>query len=76
MKSINLDTWKNRPLSWFVKGLSIKTKHTIKDFSNCLGISVGYMNNKLARNSFSVEDMLLILDYCGYEIEIKEKKKC
>lgn len=62
-------------MSWCVKALSLKTGHTIKDFAQVLNVSIGYMNNKLSRNSFSVEDMLMLFDYCGYEIVIKEKKK-
>ena len=41
---------------------------TNSELAKCLKISEAYFNNKMHRNSFSVEDLTQIANYCGYEI--------
>ena len=46
-----------------------------KDAAKALGIQQQSFNNKLYRNSFSVDDLVTIADICGYEVALKPKGK-
>lgn len=60
------DTWKNRPKANMVKWLMKQSGVSLEEVAAHLGCSVSYMNNKLTRDSFSFEDLILAAYACGY----------
>ena len=60
------DTWKNRPKANMVKWLMKQSGVSLEVVAAHLGCSVSYMNNKLTRDSFSFEDLILAAYACGY----------
>ena len=69
-KNISVDDGK--ALSCLVKSLLSKTDSyvSITDISSALGITSQSFRNKLTRNSFSVNDLLIIADMVGAAIEV------
>ena len=59
-------TWEERPKSNIVKWLMDKSGKSIEDIAESLGCSTTYMNNKLYRDSFSFDDMIIVAYVCGY----------
>ena len=53
------DTWKNRPKANIVKWLMKQSGVGLEEVAAHLGCSVSYLNNKLSRESFSFEDLIL-----------------
>ena len=64
-------TWENRMKSWFVKCL-IKSNNifSLDQIADCIGISTAYLNTKLARNSFSFEDILTLCGIVGKRLYV------
>lgn len=60
------DTWKNRPKANMVKWMMKQSDTSLDEVAAHLGCSVSYLNNKLTRESFSFEDLLLAAYACGY----------
>ena len=60
------DTWKNRPKANMVKWMMKQSGRSLEEIAAHLGCSVSYLNNKLTRESFSFEDLLLAAYACGY----------
>ena len=60
------DTWKNRPKANMVKWMMKQSETSLEDVAAYLDCSVSYLNNKLTRESFSFEDLLLAAYACGY----------
>lgn len=61
-------TWRNRPKSNIVKRLMEKSGRTLDEIAEGLGCSKSYLNNKLHRDSFSVDDLVIIAYICGYAV--------
>ncbi len=59
-------TWENRPKSNIVKWLMEQSGRTLDEIARSLGCKTSYLNNKLHRDSFSVDDMVIIAYVCGY----------
>lgn len=74
-KNISVDDGK--ALSCLVKSLLSKTDSyvSITDISSALGITSQSFRNKLTRNSFSVNDLLIIADMVGAAIEVHTSNK-
>ena len=69
------EVYYDRPKSKFVTNIIDNYANmSRKDIADVIGISYGYFCNKCNRNSFSFEDILLILDACGIEIRLVTKK--
>ena len=60
------DTWKARPKANMVKWLMKDSGVSLETIAEHLGCSVSYLNTKLARDSFSFEDLILAAYACGY----------
>lgn len=60
------DTWKARPKANMVKWLMKDSGANLETVAEHLGCSVSYLNTKLARDSFSFEDLILVAYACGY----------
>ncbi len=60
------DTWKSRPKANLVKWLMKESGTSLETVAAHIGCSVSYLNNKLTRESFSFEDLLLAAYACGY----------
>lgn len=60
------DTWKSRPKANMVKWMMKQSGTSLEKIAAHLGCSVSYLNNKLTRESFSFEDLLLVAYACGY----------
>ena len=62
----------DKALSSLVKTLISKSNSyvSITDMANALGITSQSFRNKLTRNSFSVNDLLIIADMVGASIEV------
>lgn len=57
--------WVDRPKSNLVNWLLKNSNAERKELAMLLGITGAAFDNKMSRNSFSVEDILLIADVCG-----------
>ena len=60
------DTWRNRPKANMVKWMMKQSGTSLEEIAAHLGCSVSYLNNKLTRESFSFEDLILAAYACGY----------
>ena len=69
------DTWKNRKLSWLIKCLINNSESNLNELAECLGISKTYLNNKLTRNSFSFEEILIAIYLSKKRIVILDGNK-
>ena len=61
-------TWENRPKSNIVKWLMDKSGRTLDEVAMGLGCTTTYLNNKLHRDSFSMDDMIIVAYVCGYGV--------
>lgn len=74
-------TWEERPRSNIVKWLMDKSGRSLEDIAAGLGCSVSYLNNKLHRDSFSLDDMIITSYVCGFALTFTsndqdESKRC
>lgn len=69
------DTWKNRPKANLVKWMMKQSDTSLEEVAAHLGCSVSYLNNKLTRESFSFEDLLLAAYACGYTFVVVNNKE-
>lgn len=60
------DTWKSRPKANMVKWLMKQSCVGLDTLAEHLGCTVSYLNTKLARDSFSFEDLIIVAYACGY----------
>lgn len=60
------DTWKTRPKANMIKWLMKQSGTSLDSVAEHLGCSVSYLNNKLNRDSFSLDDLILAAYACGY----------
>lgn len=60
--------WKNRRKSWIMKWLLYFAEKKDQDAAAVLGISRSYFDNKLHRNSFSFEDILILSELAHINI--------
>lgn len=74
-KVISEETYKNRPLSLLVIKLMKKSGLTKDEVADALFIDRKYLNNKLSRNSFSFNDIVLVAHACGYEMIFTNPKE-
>ena len=64
----------DRPLSQLVKVLKSYSNKTSEDIYKCLGLkNKPCVDSKLNRGSFSVEDIVKIADYCGFDVVIRQR---
>ena len=56
----------DRKKSLFVATLRYVNGKSTREFSEALGISESYFNNKMFRNSWSFEDLVTLAGHCGY----------
>lgn len=66
--------WVDRPKSNLVNWLLKNSNAKREELAMLLGITRTAFDNKMSRNSFSVEDILLIADVCGFSIAAVSKK--
>ena len=52
------ETWEDRPKSNIVKWLMDKSGRSLEEVAESLGCTTSYLNNKLHRDSFSLDDMI------------------
>lgn len=60
------DTWKSRPKANMVKWMMKQSDVSLDTIADHLGCTVSYLNTKLARDSFSFEDLIIVAYACGY----------
>ena len=60
------ETWEDRPKSNIVKWLMDKSGRSLEEVAESLGCTTSYLNNKLHRDSFSLDDMIIVAYICGY----------
>ncbi len=60
------DTWKARPKANMVKWMMKQAGVSLEMIAEHLGCTVSYLNTKLARDSFSFEDLIVVAYACGY----------
>ena len=58
--------WEKKPRSNIVKLLMEKSGKSADDIAESLGFTTTYFNNKLQRESFSLDDIIVIAYVCGY----------
>ena len=64
------ETWKNRPKANIVKWLMNKSGTSLDTVAEYLGCSRQYLNNKLSRDSFSFDDLVIVAFACGYSFTL------
>ncbi len=67
------ETWKTRRKSWLMKCLIKNRGLSVEHLAKILGTSVSYINTKLARDSFSFEDILTVAEATGYSVVFYDK---
>ena len=67
-------TWKTRKKSNLIKILMKKGNISIDDLASLIGCSKHYLNNKLNRDSFSFEDILVAAYVCGFSVCLTNKR--
>ena len=60
MRTVNPDTYRDRPDSCLIASIMVVYGISKKQYAEALGISVHYLDNKLNRNSFSIRDIYII----------------
>lgn len=65
-----LDRPKSNLINWLLKNSNVKRQ----DLMVLLNVSRPYFENKMSRNCFSLEDILLIADVCNFSIAVVSKK--
>ena len=73
-------TWENRPKANMVKWLMDKSGVSLDTLAAYLGCSRQYLNNKLTRDSFSFDDLVIAAYACGFTFtltsnEVKDGKQ-
>lgn len=58
---LNTETYLNRPNSYLMAVLMNAYKITRERYRKYLGVSLGYLNNKFHRSSFSIRDMYILM---------------
>lgn len=66
--------FEGKPKSKFVKELIDERGLSRKECAKILKTSEIYFNNKLYRDSFSFEDMLVLIYACGYKVALIDSK--
>lgn len=66
-------TWETRKRSWLIKCLMKDAGLSVDDLAQYFGISKAYLNTKLARDSFSINDVMLALCLTGRNIAILDE---
>lgn len=66
------DTWKKRPKANMVKWMMRQSGVPLEQVAEHLGCTVSYLNTKLARDSFSFEDLILVAYACGYTFTLAD----
>ena len=69
-KPVNMNVWRDRPKSVLVKEIMSSFNISLPEIAKAFGTSVSYVNTKLSRNSFSFEDLLLLLYLADLKINI------
>lgn len=65
---MDISKWRSRPKSAIVKTLMCTSNLSREDTANVIGCSVKYFDNKLTRNSFSLEDICKIAKKSGFSL--------
>ena len=70
------EKWENRPKSNIVKHM-MSTNYAgleFKDMAHVLGTTETYFNNKIYRDSFSFEDLVILAEACGFSVCFIDKE--
>ena len=62
------DTWEDRPRTNLVKWLMEKSGKSVEEIASAMGRSVAYLNNKIHRGTFSLDEVIFISYICGFAI--------
>lgn len=62
--------WEDRPRSNIIKWLMDKSGRTLEEVAEGLGRSVPYLNNKIHRGSFSIDELIIVAYICGYNVTL------
>lgn len=73
--SIVSETWKTRPKANLVKWLMQSSDTSLDTVASYLDCTVNYLNNKLTRDSFSFDDLILIAYACGYTFVLTDNNE-
>ena len=60
------ESWEDRPKSNIVNWLMDNSSRSLAEMVESLGCTTSYLNNKLHRDSFSLDDMIIVAYICGY----------
>lgn len=63
-------TWEDRPKANMVKWLMSKGRVSLDTIAEYLGCSRQYLNNKLTRDSFSFDDLVIVAYACGFSFTL------
>ena len=68
-------TWENRPKANMVKWLMDKSGVSLDTLASYLGCSRQYLNNKLTRDSFSFDDLVIAAYVCGFTFTLTSNEE-
>lgn len=68
------EKWKTRPKANMVKWMMKQSGVGLESIAEHLGCSISYVNTKLARDSFSFEDLIIIAYACGFTFVLADNK--
>lgn len=76
MLSINgpSTVWKTRRISWLVKSLIDGTGISLDDLARYYSTTKNYLNTKFSRNSFSFDDILIVVYMAGKQVQFYDPK--
>lgn len=67
-------SWEQRPKSFLVKQLMLNAGKDSGTMAKYLGCKKTSFNNKLSRDSFDFDDMVIIAEACGYHLSFVRNK--
>lgn len=73
MTEATFEKFKDRPNTLLIKRIMEANGLSKEDLAVILDVTPGYLNNKIARGSFSIRDLVLILFGTGEAYEFSEE---
>ena len=67
---VNSVTWKSRPKTRIIKWLMQQGNVDQATMAAYLGCSKPYLDNKMTRNSFTIDDLVIAAYACGYTLNL------
>ena len=70
----NNPKWENRPRTKLIKTLIEQSNIDLETLAEYLDCSKQYLNNKISRDSFSIDDLIIAAYVCGYDLILASRE--